>query len=115
MSAAARGAMAKALVDTFSGLKCTVLDLPQVVAGLEGSNNLRFVSGDMFQFIPPTDAVFLKRIMHDWSDENCVKILGKCKEAIIPSKNNGGKFVHNMEHRTVKHLIITQVSYEEGS
>ncbi|KAH6795510.1 hypothetical protein C2S51_036496 [Perilla frutescens var. frutescens] len=87
------GSVAKALVDTFSGLKCTVLDLPQVVAGLEGSENLRFVSGDMFQFIPSTDAVFLKWIMHDWSDENCVKILGKCKEAIIPSKNNGGKVI----------------------
>lgn len=28
--------------------------------------------------------------MHDWSDEDCVKILRKCKEAIPP---NGGKLI----------------------
>lgn len=31
-------------------------------------------------------------ILHDWSDEDCVKILKRCKEA-IPSKDNGGKVI----------------------
>ena len=30
--------------------------------------------------------------MHDWDDENCVKILKHCKEA-IPSKQKGGKVI----------------------
>ena len=30
--------------------------------------------------------------MHDWSDEECVQILRKCKEA-IPSKEKGGKVI----------------------
>lgn len=30
--------------------------------------------------------------MHDWNDEDCVKILKKCKES-IPSKENGGKVI----------------------
>ena len=30
--------------------------------------------------------------MHDWNDEECIQILGKCKEA-IPSKENGGKVI----------------------
>lgn len=30
--------------------------------------------------------------MHDWSDEECLKILRKCKEA-IPCKENGGKVI----------------------
>ncbi|CAA3002274.1 1-aminocyclopropane-1-carboxylate synthase 3-like [Olea europaea subsp. europaea] len=31
-------------------------------------------------------------ILHDWSDEECVQILKKCKEA-IPRKENGGKVI----------------------
>ncbi|KAI7749350.1 hypothetical protein M8C21_032956, partial [Ambrosia artemisiifolia] len=31
-------------------------------------------------------------ILHDWSDENCIKILKNCKDA-ISSKQNGGKLV----------------------
>lgn len=54
------GATAKALVDAFPGLKCTVLDLPHVVAGLKGTRRLNYVGGDMFEAIPPTDVVFLK-------------------------------------------------------
>ncbi|KAL1567322.1 Flavonoid 8-O-methyltransferase 1 [Salvia divinorum] len=87
------GAVAKAVSDAFPGLKCVVLDLPHVVAGLQGSENLRFVSGDMFHSIPPADAVILKWILHDWSDEDCIKILKNCKEAIVASKENGGKVI----------------------
>lgn len=34
-------------------------------------------------------------IMHDWGDEDCVKILKKCREAIIPTKDGkvGGKVI----------------------
>lgn len=54
------GAMAKGFAAAFPGLKCVVLDLPRVVEGLEGSDNLSFVGGDMFKSIPQADAVFLK-------------------------------------------------------
>jgi len=30
--------------------------------------------------------------LHDWSDEHCIQILQKCKEA-IPSKDQGGKVI----------------------
>ncbi|KAK4398083.1 8-hydroxyquercetin 8-O-methyltransferase [Sesamum angolense] len=56
------GAVAKALVDAFPGLNCVVLDLPHVVAGCEGTENLTFVAGDLFEYIPPADAVFMKVI-----------------------------------------------------
>lgn len=86
------GTMAKALAREFASLKCIVLDLPQVVAKCEGSGNLEFVEGDMFDWIPPANAIFLKWILHNWSDEKCVKILEKCKEA-IPKKEEGGKVI----------------------
>ncbi|CAL5408863.1 unnamed protein product [Camellia sinensis] len=31
-------------------------------------------------------------VLHNWSDENCVKILKRCREA-IPSKEDGGKVI----------------------
>ncbi|XP_042041236.1 8-hydroxyquercetin 8-O-methyltransferase-like [Salvia splendens] len=45
-----RGAMAKAVAAVFPGVRFVVLDLPQVVDGLEGAENVSFVSGDMFKF-----------------------------------------------------------------
>ncbi|KAL1562762.1 Xanthohumol 4-O-methyltransferase [Salvia divinorum] len=85
------GATAKAVAAGIPGLKCVVLDLPHVVAGREGSENVTYLSGDMFDFIPEADAVFLKWILHDWNEE-CVRILKKCKEA-ISSNNHGGKVI----------------------
>nr|AKW47170.1 O-methyltransferase [Pueraria montana var. lobata] len=76
------GTMAKAIAKSFPQLECTVFDLPHVVATLQGSENLKYVGGDMFESIPPADAILLKWILHDWNDEQCVKILKKCKEAI---------------------------------
>ncbi|RYR46814.1 hypothetical protein S245_023567 [Arachis hypogaea] len=82
------GTVAKAIAKSFPGLECTVLDLPHVIAGLEGSENLKYVGGNMFEVIPPSNAILLKWILHDWEDKKCLKILRKCKEAIM---NNGSK------------------------
>uniref|UniRef100_A0A0E0AJB8 O-methyltransferase C-terminal domain-containing protein n=1 Tax=Oryza glumipatula TaxID=40148 RepID=A0A0E0AJB8_9ORYZ len=32
-------------------------------------------------------------VLHDWSDEDCIKILKRCKGAIIPSRDAGGKII----------------------
>ncbi|KAJ7948380.1 O-methyltransferase [Quillaja saponaria] len=76
------GTVAKAIGKAFPDLECTVFDLPHVVADLQDSEKLKFVGGDMFEAIPPADAILLKWILHDWSDEECLKILKKCREAI---------------------------------
>ena len=54
------GTMAKAIAKSFPQLECIVFDLPHVVAGLQRSANLKYVGGDMFEAIPPADAVLLK-------------------------------------------------------
>ncbi|CAD5193108.1 unnamed protein product [Musa acuminata subsp. malaccensis] len=46
---------------------------------------VQHVSGDMFEAVPRGDAIFLKLILHDWSDENCVKLLKNCWKA-LPEK-----------------------------
>ncbi|XP_010920170.1 trans-resveratrol di-O-methyltransferase [Elaeis guineensis] len=86
------GTMARAIAEAYPQVKCTVLDLPHVVASSEASEAVQLVAGDMFQYIPPADAVLLKWVLHDWSDEDCVNILKQCKKA-VPSKEEGGKVI----------------------
>ncbi|WCJ38563.1 O-methyltransferase family protein [Euphorbia peplus] len=85
------GTTAKAIVEKFPHIQCTVLDLPHVVEGLYNTSNLKFVAGNMFDEVPPADAILLKWIMHDWSDEECLKILEQSKKAIKERK--GGKVI----------------------
>lgn len=54
------GTVAKAIAAAFPHIDCTVFDLPHVVADLQGGDNLKFVGGDMFVEVPPTQAVLLK-------------------------------------------------------
>ncbi|KAK4719053.1 hypothetical protein R3W88_017391 [Solanum pinnatisectum] len=86
------GTVAMAIADAFPKLKCIVLDLPHVIRDRRGTEKLEFVAGNMFDKIPHANAIFLKRILHDWSDHDCVKILKKCKESIL-SKEKGGKVI----------------------
>nr|WMY23424.1 COMT protein [Stephania japonica] len=86
------GITAGAIAEAFPHIKCSVLDLPHIVASGKGSENLNFVGGDMFQAIPSADVVLFKWVLHDWDDKDCLKILNRCKEAII-SKDKGGKVI----------------------
>ncbi|CAK9316186.1 unnamed protein product [Citrullus colocynthis] len=91
------GTMAKAIAKAFPQIECSVLDLPQVVADLKTDiPNFKYVQGDMFNAIPPADALLLKWILHDWSDEECVKILKNCKAAITSNDYKGKVMVIDM-------------------
>ncbi|TYH00011.1 hypothetical protein E1A91_A10G218200v1 [Gossypium mustelinum] len=69
------GTTAKAIADTFPLMECIVFDLPNIVAGLQGSKNLKY------------------KVLHDWDDEGCLKILKRCKEAISSQDNVGRKLI----------------------
>ncbi|KAF2299176.1 hypothetical protein GH714_030903 [Hevea brasiliensis] len=43
------------------------------------------VGGDMFVRVPKGDAIFMKWICHDWSDEHCLKFLKNCYRALPPN------------------------------
>ncbi|KAK3194500.1 hypothetical protein Dsin_025810 [Dipteronia sinensis] len=40
------------------------------------------VGGDMFESVPKGDAIFMKWILHDWSDEHCLTLLKNCYKSI---------------------------------
>ncbi|KAL1565872.1 acetylserotonin O-methyltransferase-like [Salvia divinorum] len=57
-------------------------DLPHVVSAAQQGHGVEHVAGDMFKHVPNADAAFLMWVLHDWSDDECVQILTKCREAV---------------------------------
>uniref|UniRef100_A0A0E0I9W7 O-methyltransferase domain-containing protein n=2 Tax=Oryza TaxID=4527 RepID=A0A0E0I9W7_ORYNI len=86
------GTTARAIAKAFPHIKCSVLDLPNVIDTITVDGIVEYIAGDMMEQIPPTDAVLLKYILHDWNDEDCVKILKQCRNAIHAQKP-GGKVI----------------------
>lgn len=67
----------------------TLFDQPEVVRAPvhldRAALRERFTTrgGDFFEAVPTGgDAYILKRILHDWSDEQCVRILRRCRAAM---------------------------------
>jgi hypothetical protein len=81
------GHMALALIGKYPGLHATVLDRPEVVrvahqhlpvSESDMAARLDYVSGDMFESVPPADVYIMKHIIHDWDDESCIRLLQNC-------------------------------------
>ncbi|KAF8701510.1 hypothetical protein HU200_033534 [Digitaria exilis] len=54
------GTTARAIVKAFPHIKCTVLDLPEVIEKIPADGVINYVGGDMFKFVPPAQVVILK-------------------------------------------------------
>ncbi|KAI3996275.1 hypothetical protein MKX01_026743 [Papaver californicum] len=71
------------------------------------------VPGDMFKSVPSAQAILLKLILHDWTDEQCVDILYKCKKAI--PKETGKVIIVDValekesEHELTKTRLILDI------
>ncbi|KAH7544898.1 hypothetical protein FEM48_Zijuj01G0034800 [Ziziphus jujuba var. spinosa] len=68
----------------------SLVDVEGAIGKVANTENVKFIGGDMFHSNPPADALLLKLTLHAYSDEECLKILKKCREA-IPS--DGGKVI----------------------
>ncbi|KAL6875633.1 hypothetical protein ACP4OV_013146 [Aristida adscensionis] len=86
------GAAAQAISKAFPDVRCSVLDLEHVIASAPRNTDVQYITGDMFQSIPPADAMLLKAVLHDWDHDDCVKILKNCRKA-ISSRAAGGKVI----------------------
>ena len=87
--AGGNGALLAAILRKHTGVRGVVLDQPHVVIGaakvLEEAgvgDRCTTVGGSMFDHVPGGgDAYVLKNILHDWEDEDCVRILRSCRRA----------------------------------
>ncbi|ONK71820.1 uncharacterized protein A4U43_C04F12730 [Asparagus officinalis] len=79
------GASLQTIISKFPQMNGINFDLPHVISDAPPIKGVEHVAGDMFDSIPSGDAVFMKWILHDWSDEDCIKILKNCFEALPDS------------------------------
>ena len=86
------GLMMKRVKQQYPKLKCTVLDLKEVIDNApEEECGVDFIVGDFFKAdtLPKTDVVFMKHILPMWDDEDANTILKSCHLAL----SEGGKLV----------------------
>ncbi|XP_050237151.1 caffeic acid 3-O-methyltransferase-like [Mercurialis annua] len=76
------GAVVNMIVSKYPSIKGINFDLPHVIENASFYPGVEHVGGDMFVSVPKGDAIFLKSICHNWSDENCVKFLETCYNAL---------------------------------
>uniref|UniRef100_J3MRW6 O-methyltransferase domain-containing protein n=1 Tax=Oryza brachyantha TaxID=4533 RepID=J3MRW6_ORYBR len=107
------GTSARAIAKAFPHIKCSVLGLPNVIDTITVDGIVEYIAGNMMEQIPPTDAVLLKYILHDWNDEDCVKILKQCRNAIY-SQKSGGKviIIDIVVGSSLKSMFEAQVSFD---
>ena len=87
------GSMALAVLGRYPEMRGIVFDLPyiekqatQKIRAAGAADRCRFEAGDFFERAPKgADAHLLKFILHDWNDEDSVRLLKRCREAIDPS------------------------------
>ncbi|TYG41035.1 hypothetical protein ES288_D12G143200v1 [Gossypium darwinii] len=54
-------------------------DLPHVIQHASSYPGIEHVAGDMFENVPQGDAIFLKLVLHDWSDEKFIVV-----DSVVP-------------------------------
>ena len=86
------GSLLGAILKANPKLKGVLFDQPSVISrakqdryvthkGISGRCTLE--SGDFFEAVPKNgDAYMMKRVLHDWNDERCTKILANCCAAM---------------------------------
>ena len=83
----ANGALLRLLQQANPALRGIVFDRPHVAAAVAvdiAGDRTEVIGGDFFESVPAADLYLLKFILHDWDDESCVKILSRCREAMVP-------------------------------
>jgi hypothetical protein len=89
----ATGNMLAAILGRHAGPRGVLFDMPHVVSDAPALLKERGVdqrvtieSGDFFKMVPAGgDAYLLSHVIHDWSEEQCLTILGHCRKSMKPN------------------------------
>lgn len=76
------GNLVAGIVKAHPHIKGINYDLPHVVSTAPPHDGVTHIGGNMFQSVPNADAIIMKWILHDWSDEESIMILKNCRKAI---------------------------------
>lgn len=81
------GEALRQILGRFPGLRGLVLDRPDVVAAIPDAlrldGRIGVQGGNFFDGVPAgADVYLLSRVLHDWPDEDCIRILNGCRAAM---------------------------------
>ena len=86
------GNMLTTILGRYSGPSGILFDMPHVVREAPAllqqrglTDRIRIEPGSFFESVPTgADAYVLSHIIHDWTEEQCLTILGNCRRAMSP-------------------------------
>lgn len=85
-----QGGFLAAILRAGPGLSGVLYDRAHVLAGQQLGADAALAGrwstaeGDFFADVPGGDVLVLKRILHDWRDDQCVSLLRACRRALAP-------------------------------
>ncbi|CAN6554548.1 unnamed protein product [Malus baccata var. baccata] len=91
------------IVDAYPWIRGINFDLSLVVSVSPECNRVENVAGDMFDCVPKADAVITNGVLHDWGDDDCIRILKKCREAV--PKDTGKVIIIDAKLANVKLML----------
>jgi hypothetical protein len=86
------GDLLLSVLQRYPGTRGVLFDMPgviehatPVVRASALADRVELVGGSFFESVPAADLYLLKQILHDWSDAECLKILGSIRKAMRPN------------------------------
>jgi hypothetical protein len=84
------GQLMVAILKEYPSMRGVVFDLPHCADGAKRNisdagvaDRCQFIAGSFFESVPTgADAIIMKSIIHDWSDERCERILQNCRRVL---------------------------------
>ena len=104
-----RGVLLAAILDAAPHIKATLVDRAGAVEAAREHVAATCIEGDFFDALPAgADAYLLSRVLHDWDDEDALRILAVCRaamprrrllvvDAILPERAKDGPFAIRMD------------------
>ncbi|XP_052520182.1 uncharacterized protein LOC128071344 [Budorcas taxicolor] len=77
------GATLNMIVSEYPSITAINFDLPNVIDTAPCYEGIEHVGGDMFLEVPRGEGIVMKYILHNWSDDKCVKLLKNCYKALL--------------------------------
>ncbi|XP_034674802.1 caffeic acid 3-O-methyltransferase-like [Vitis riparia] len=105
------GVTLRIITSEYPQIKGINYDLPHVLADAPSYPGVEHVGGDMFESVPKGDAIFMKWILHDWSDEHCLKLLTNCFEAL--PDNGKVIIVESILHVAPENTVSANIPFEQ--
>lgn len=83
------GSILKAIISKYPAIKGINFDLPPIIEKQPVRAGIEHIAGNMFTTIPTGDAIFMKWVLKNLDDEQCLNVLKNCFKALP----DGGKLM----------------------